>query len=161
MNGKMDFSKSDLSELKKFAKKSSKVFTKAQKKASLQLLTWMNTGSGGTPESRKPPIRWGILRGSSSAFVGDQKVGDFRINVKPGSKEQISPATSYVAPPGTTTIVYNTAYAAKMHELPGPWGEFTEQDGDAGAKWIERHLQTDKDLFMKVIGIEFKKDMHL
>jgi len=161
MNGKMDFSKSDLSELKKFAIKSPKAFTKAQGKASLQLLTWMNTGSGGSSESRKPPIRWGVLRGSSSAFVGDQKVGDFRINVKPGSKEQISPAVSYSAPPGTTTVVYNTDYAAKMHEWDGEWGEFTIQDGDAGNKWIEKHLQTDKDLFMKVIGIEFKKEMKL
>ncbi len=161
MNGKMDFSKSDFSALEKFAKQSPKAFTKAQEKASLQLLTWMNTGSFGTSESRKPPIRYGVLRGSSSAFVGSQKVGDFKINVKAGSKEQISPASSYAAPGGTTTIVYNTDYAAKMHEWGGPWGEFTEQDGDAGAKWVEKHLQADKDLFIKILGIEFKKDMHL
>lgn len=161
MKVSMDFKKNDLKNLERLVRRSPGAFKKAQEKASLQLLTWMNTGSGGTSESRKPPIKWGVLRGSSSAFVGNSKVGDFKINVDARSKEQISPATSYSAPDGTTTIVYNTEYAAKMHEWKGGWGEATERDGDSGEKWIERHLQADKDLFMKVIGIEFKKDVGL
>lgn len=161
MNGRLDFSRSDMANLQKLIKKSPAAFRKAQEIASLQLLTWMNTGSGGTSESRKPPIRWGILRGSSSAFVGAVKVGDYPITIKAGAKETISPASSYVAPDNTTTIVYNTDYAAKMHEWEGGWGEFTERDGDAGNKWIEKHLQADKDLFVKVLGIEFKKETRL
>jgi hypothetical protein len=155
----MDFSKSDMRGLKQLALKSPGEFRKAQEKATIQLLTWMNMGSPGT--SAKPPIRFGVLRGSSSAFVGSSKLKDFSITIKPGSKETISPAGSYSAPDGTTTIVYNTDYAAKMHEWEGTWGDFTIQDGDAGNKWIEKHLQADKDLFMKVIGIEVKKGLNL
>ena len=161
MNGQMDFSKTDLSGLQKFAKQSPQAFNKALQKASIQLLTWMNTGSGGTSDSSKPPIRWGVLRGSSSVFVGSTKIKDFKMKIRPGSVAEITPASSHSAPDNTGTIVYNTDYAAKMHEWPGPWGEFTERDGDAGAKWIEKHLQSDKDLFVKIIGIEFKKELKL
>lgn len=159
MKGHMDFSKSDMRGLKQLARKSPAEFRKAQEKATIQLLTWMNNGSPGT--SAKPPIRFGVLRGSSSAFVGSNKLKDFSITIKPGGKETISPAGSYSAPDNTSIIVYNTDYAAKMHEWEGNWGDFTVQDGDAGNKWIEKHLQADKDLFMKVIGLEVKKGLNL
>ncbi len=159
MNAGMDFSKSDLSALLSLQKKSPKAFRLGQEKASLQLLTWMNNGS--PQSSRKPPIRFGVLRGSSSVFVGNKKVGDAVIQVKAEAKEQISPASAHSAPTNTSTIVYNTDYAAKMHEWDGGWGEFTIQDGDAGNKWIEDHLKADKDLFVKMIGIEVRKDLGL
>lgn len=161
MNSSIDFSRSDMSNLKKMINKSPKAFNSALEKASIQLLTWMNTGSGGTAQSAKPPIRWGVLRGSSSAFVGPSKIIDFRQQIKAGSRETITPASSYSAPKNTITVVWNTDYADKMHEWPGPWGEFTERDGDAGAKWVEKHLKADKDLLMKVIGLEFKQELRL
>lgn len=161
MNGKMNFSKTDLKNLKKLQQQSKPAFRKALEIGGIQLLTWMNTGAGGTRESRKPPIRFGVLRGSSSIFVGKNKVQDFQITIKPGAKEQISPANSANAKENTITIVYNTDYAWKMEEWEGDWGQYTEQDGNAGNKWIEKHLQADKDLLMKVISNEFGKAARL
>lgn len=110
----------------------------------IQMLTWMNTGSPNEP--LKPPIRFGTLRGSGSAFVGKKLIG-----TAPPEGEA-TPATSYAGPEGTITIIYNTSYAAKMHEWKGGWGPYTEQDGNAGAKWIERHLAADGPLAMEGIA---------
>ena len=55
------------------------------------------------------------------------------------------------------TWCWNTDYATKMHEHKGGWGKFTIQDGDAGNKWLERHLRRDKNDLMKMIAMEFKK----
>ena len=110
----------------------------------IQMLTWMNTGSPNEP--LKPPIRFGTLRGSGSAFVGKKLIG-----VAPPEGEA-TPATSYAGPEGTITIIYNTSYAAKMHEWQGGWGPYTTQDGSAGAKWIEKHLAADGPLAMEGIA---------
>jgi|LSQX01.3.fsa_nt_gb hypothetical protein len=110
----------------------------------IQMLTWMNTGSPNEP--LKPPIRFGTLRGSGSAFVGKKLIG-----VAPPEGEA-TPATSYAGPEGTITIIYNTSYAAKMHEWQGGWGPYTTQDGSAGAKWIEKHLAADGLLAMEGIA---------
>lgn len=107
----------------------------------IQMLTWMNTGSPNEP--LKPPIRFGTLRGSGSAFVGKKLIG-----VAPPEGEA-TPATSYAGPEGTITIIYNTSYAAKMHEWQGGWGPYTTQDGNAGAHWIIRHLAADGPLAMQ------------
>ena len=107
----------------------------------VQMLTWMNTGSPNEP--LKPPIRFGTLRGSGSAFVGDKLIG-----VAPSEGGEPTPATSLSAPDYTITVVYNTDYAAKMHEWKGGWGPYTTQDGNAGAKWIEKHINADGPLAM-------------
>ena len=141
----------DLKPLKHLQRKSPKAFNEAQKKAAIQFLNWANNGSA--KSSRKPPIRWGVLRGSSSAFVGGELVQVFPQLIKPGADEKPTPATSHKAPSTVMTWAWNTTYATRMHEKRGgSWGPFTLQDGDAGAKWLEEHLQKDRDDLMKLIG---------
>lgn len=129
-------------------------FNKALERGAIQFLTWCNNGS--PKEPKKPPIRWGVLRGSSSAFIGNKLVSIFDISTT-GAPEAPTPAQSFNAKPDTATWVWNTDYATKMHEWMGGWGQFTLQDGNAGNKWLERHLQKDKDALMNIIASEFKK----
>ena len=142
--------------LKKLAEKSPKFFALAQRKAGIQFLNWANNGSGNS--SKKPPIRWGVLRGSSSVFRGKFLVAKSPNKVRSGAPEQPTPADGYEgnAVPTTLTWVWNTDYATKMHEHTGEWGEFTQQDGDAGRKWVEEHLDKDRNDLMKMIASEFK-----
>lgn len=107
----------------------------------IQMMTWMNTGSPAEP--LKPPIRFGTLRGSASAFVGKKLIG-----TAPSEGGDPTPAMSYDAEDNVVTVVYNTDYAAKMHEWKGGWGPYTLQDGNAGAKWIEKHIMADSPLAM-------------
>ena len=71
------------------------MFHEAMKRGAIQLLTWCNTGS--PRESRKPPIRFGVLRGSSSAFVGSDLVEVFKQSIQPGAIETPEPAMSHSA----------------------------------------------------------------
>ena len=153
--------RTNLSALKVLQKKSPVAFQKAMEKGGIQFLTWANTGSAGSKESRKPPIRYGVLRGSSSVFVGSKLVQVYPQTIRSGADERPSPAKSHSANPTTMTFVWNTDYATKMHEWKGTWGKFTEQDGDAGNKWVEKHLQSDKDLLMKIIADDVKKGLGL
>ena len=142
----------DLAPLKKLAKQSPAKFKFAMKQGAIQFLKWANDGSANT--SKKPPIKWGVLRGSSSAFVGGELVETFkpaRVDGEP------TPATNHSAPPLTATFVWNTDYAKKMHEHKGSWGQATVDDGNAGSKWLEEHLRDDRNDLMKVIGKEFSK----
>lgn len=117
----------------------------AMAQVAVQMMTWMNTGSPNEP--LKPPIRFGTLRGSASAFVGSKLIG-----VAPSEGGEPTPATAYSANANIITIVYNTDYAAKMHEWKGGWGKYTTQDGSAGAKWIEKHIIADAPLAMQGIA---------
>lgn len=129
--------------LSKLALDSPKEFEKALEKASLQFLTWCNNGS--TKETRKPPIAKGFLRGSSSAFVGNKLVGVFQ------GQDNSMANKSHSAPTGQATFGWNAEYATKMHETEYALGSVSEQDGDAGNKWLEKHLQADKEDFMALI----------
>ena len=104
-------------DIPRLRKKSKLAFNKAQKKAGIQFLTWCNAGSPN--DSSTPPIRWGILRGSSSVFVDNELVYIYPQTITSGSNETISPARSYDGKDGSITIVYNTDYAFKMHEERG------------------------------------------
>lgn len=151
-----------LAPLKKLQRKSPAIFKKAMEKGAIQFLTWANTGS--KLEKRTPPIRWGVLRGSSSAFVGNKLVTTFQQSIKSGAPEKPTPATSHAALAALIiTWVWNTNYAWKMHEWgkkpKQKWGKFTLQAGNAGNKWLEKHLQRDRNDLMKVIGLEFKKEV--
>ena len=146
----------DLAPLKRLAKESPEKFNKAMKKGAIQFLTWANTGSA--KSSKKPPIRWGVLRGSSSAFVGGELVATQEQTIKAGSPDRPEPVRLYSGDDLVATFIWNTPYAARMHEWMGDWGEFTTQDGDAGSKWLEEHLKQDRDDLMKMISIEFKKE---
>ena len=143
----------DLSPLKKLQRQSPEKFRKAMEKGGIAFLNWANLGSGKC--TRKPPIRWGVLRGSSSAFVGNKLVTTYPQVITPGGLETPTPATSHSAPSSVITWAWNTSYAYKMHEWEGGWGPATKRDLDAGNQWLLMHLQKDKDDLMKVIAKEF------
>ena len=146
----------DLKPLKRLQTKSPEAFQKSMEVAAIQFLTWTNKGS--KAESRTPPIRWGVLRGSSSAFVGNKLVTTFQINIESGAPEKPTPAKSGGMAGLIITWVWNTDYAWKMHEWKGGWGKFTIQAGNAGSKWLEKHLRYDRDALMDVIRIQVKKE---
>lgn len=139
----------DMEPLKKLQKRSPKIFQKAMEKGAIQFLTWANDGS--PRESRRPPIRWGVLRGSASAFVGGKLVA-----VSPVGSDG-EPLTTYQDVDTTISWIWNAPYAAKMHEHTGNWGPYTTQDSNAGNKWLEKHLQADKEALLKMIEVEFWK----
>lgn len=139
----------DLKPLKRLAKKSPAIFSKAMAKGGIQFLAWANNGSPLEPS--KPPIRWGVLRGSASAFVGSKMVTMIQEN---GG----TPLTSYSETPTTISWIWNTNYAARMHEHTGNWGDATANDPGAGNKWLEKHLNADKEALMKMIEAEFWKE---
>ena len=139
--------------LRKLQRESPKLFEKAEAKGAIAFLNWCNLGSG--KASRKPPIRWGVLRGSSSALVAGKIVFIFPQSIQ-GGNESVTPARSFRAEPFVITWVWNTDYATKMHEWEGGWGKFTLQDTDAGNQWLMMHLQADKDDLMTVIAKEYK-----
>jgi hypothetical protein len=159
MFGSMKFKEKPFPELQPLIKKSPNAFKNAQKKGAIQFLNWANNGSA--KETRKPPIRWGVLRGSSSAFVGSELVQTYDIPIMAGADERPTPAQSHNAKDDQMTWVWNTDYATKMHETNYKPGPFTAQDGNAGPKWLEKHLNADKDDLMKVIGMEYKKETGL
>lgn len=149
----------DLKPLKKLQKKSPVYFKEAAKIGAIQFLTWCNTGTGKSP--KKPPIRFGVLRGSSSAFVGGQLVLIFKQSIKSGAEESATPATSYTAKDLVLTWVWNTDYAKKMHEWGKEknqgWGKFTLQDRNAGNKWLEDHIIQDRKDLLALIRKDFFK----
>jgi len=145
-----------LAPLKRLQQKSPKIFRKAMEKGAIQFLTWANTGS--KAESKTPPIRWGVLRGSSSTFIGNILVAIFSIFIKSGAPEKPTPTRSHSGLDLVITWVWNTDYATKMHEWMGGWGKFTIQAGNAGNKWLEKHLRADRNALMEMIGMEFKKE---
>lgn len=143
----------NLAPLKHLAKKSPEHFRKAMGAGAIQFLNWANNGSA--RQSRKPPIRWGFLRGSASAFVEGKL-----ITIAPpasGGSSGDAPLTTYKGEKNTISWIWNARYAWRMHEHKGNWGPATLADGDAGNKWLELHLKSDKEDLMKVIAKEFKR----
>ena len=145
-------------------KNSNKLFDQAMEKAAIQFLTWCNTGSIGSP--KKPPIKWGILRGSSSAFVGTKLISVYPQEISPDSEDEEGPTPAKsISGVGIktndtiATFVWNTDYATTMHEWRGGWGPATLRDYDAGNKWLEEHLKADKDALMKMVSIQFKMEI--
>jgi len=141
----------EFKKLKKLQRRYPEIFRKAMEQAGIQFMNWANNGSA--KEARKPPIRWGVLRGSASVFVADKLVA-----VTTEGNDG-TPALSYSGNPLVITWAWNTKYAAKMHEHQGNWGSATERDGDAGNKWLERHLDKDKDDLMKMIAETVNKSV--
>lgn len=153
----------DLSPLKKLQRQSPEKFKRAMEKGGIAFLNWANLGSRKC--TRKPPIRWGVLRGSSSAFVGSKLVTTFpqvlTPVIAPGMAQMsATPAKSYSGKPLVITWCWNTEYARKMHEWgknPNEgWGPATRRDLDAGNQWLLMHLDKDRNDLMKVIAKEFK-----
>lgn len=138
-------------ELAKLEKQSPKAFEFGLTVGAIQFLTWANNGS--TKEPRKPPIAKGFLRGSSSAFVGSKLVG---VYTGENNKEA---NRSYAENGLNVTWGWNADYATKMHESEYNLGPVSVQDGDAGNKWLEKHLDADRELFMKVVAAETGKKL--
>lgn len=129
---------------------------KAKSQCALMLLKWCNTGSAA--DSVVPPILTGNLRGSASVFVGAALVQTTRGDYPVGN-----PVESYADRPNVITIIYNAAYAAWLHENPmgSAWmpGPVSEQSGDVGDKWVERHLKADGPALLKMYAEVVKEEM--
>lgn len=127
----------------------------AKTKTAIQLLNWVVNGSPKEPVV--PPIYWGVLRSSGSAFVGSEFVGgtNFLPVISPG---QVVLNKILREKQTTITIGFNTAYATRMHETNWTPGERSLQSGDVGNKFVERHLKSDKEDLMAFYAAIFKKE---
>lgn len=144
---------------KRIEKVSDEAFKEAEEKAAVQLLTWCNAGSPSEPAT--PPIRWGVLRGSSSVFVENKFIDNYNEKIKSGAKDTPDPLKSYNGEKGVITIIYNLEYAFRMHEERGKtWqnlGVYSQQAANATDKWLEKHLASDgKDLYAMIARIVSK-----
>ena len=127
----------------------------AKSKMALSLLNFCLNGSKNS--SRTPPVLTGDLRGSGSVFVGNKMIQDS----KGASKG--TPNTTYSENPDTITIGFNTEYATKIHENLEPAGGLqlgtkSREAGDAGGKFVEEHLDADKESLLEIYAKFFKKD---
>lgn len=123
--------------------------TEAMEKAGIEFIRWCNVGSPN--ESAVPPIRWAILRGSCSVFVGDKLVSIFQ--PPEGIDGEPTPAMTNDNPKQLEMkIVYNTDYATKVHEDLDL--KYSQRSLVAGAqkKWLEKHCAADADDFWKLVA---------
>lgn len=122
----------------------------ARKQVALQFLNWCNQGSANDPTV--PPIDTGNLRGSASVFVGAVLIQTTRGEYGIGT-----PALSYNGAYNIITVVWDAAYAAKMHEDNWNPGEISTQSGNVGNKWAERHMAADGPDLMAMYAALLKK----
>ena len=122
----------------------------ARTQTAKQFLNWSNQGSGN--DSTVPPIKTGNLRGSASVFVGDVMVQDTRGKIG-------TPLRTYSGKKGNVSIIYNTAYAARMHEDSWEAGSVSQQSGDVGNKWLEKHMKADGKDLMQMYANLIKQGM--
>jgi len=123
---------------------------KAKAKVGLQLLNWIVNGSSKEPTI--PPIKTGILRGSGSAFVGSELVGDSKGLIGRGD-----PNKSFSGNPNTVTVGFNTSYATRMHEEEWNPGPVSRQSGNVGNKFIKKHLAADGKNLTKLYAMFTKR----
>lgn len=136
---------------------------KALAAVGLQLLNF--TLNGSSKEKVVPPIRWGVLRGSGSAFVDGVFLGDTKANYPDGTPNQ---EYTSEAKPGDVVVGFNTAYAARWHERPFvPGGMRPSRQAlanpdmlaDVGNKFVEKHLRADGEVLCGLYADIFKKEM--
>jgi len=96
------------------------------------------------------PIREGWLRGSASIFVQNKLAGVSPYG-KPGFAET-NLAEAIVSGQYVGTIVFNTPYAAKMHEGIG----FKFREPSAGPKYLEAKLMGNGRIYMQEIADTIK-----
>lgn len=133
-----------------FKSKSEKTIQGALDRAALAMLEWTEMGAPWNP--KQAPIRWGILSGSGSVFVGSRLINT---SAKSPRKGSATPNRSYSGNKHTITVGFNTAYAARMHETklnPGPFSRQAGPERYPGNQWVTSHLQTDGPQLMKVIA---------
>ena len=117
----------------------------------LSLLNW--TVNGSINEPVVPPILTGTLRGSGSVFVGSEL-----IHTTKGEYAQGTPNLSHNDDINVITVGFNTSYAVKMHETDWEPGTYSEQSGDVGNKFLERHLIADGKDLIKLYAKILKKE---
>jgi hypothetical protein len=123
--------------IKKFKRVSKDQDYKGKVQVGLALL---NGVLNGTPkESTVPPIDTGHLRGSGSVFVGNNLVGE-----APKFRGQGQPNRSHRADKDVVTVGFNANYAIYTHERDFVPGEVSQQSGNVGNKWMEKHLIKDR-----------------
>lgn len=122
----------------------------------LQLLN--NTINGSPAEPVVPPILYGYLRGSGSVFLGSEllsKSDKFGYTEK---KSNVFPNEIYNGKENEVTVGFNAPYAARLHETNWISGKISQQSGDVGNKFLEKHLKKDgKELFNLYVDI-YKKE---
>jgi len=123
----------------------------ARIKVGIQLIN--NVVNGSPASSVVPPIKTGRLRGSGSVFYGAKNV-----YVTPKNKGQGTPNYSYSGRKGVITVGFNTPYAKRLHETEWTPGQVSEQSGDVGNKYLQRHMQADGKELMKIYAIFLKKE---
>lgn len=136
--------------IKKFKKVSKDQDFKGKTQMGFALMNAILNGS--SRERVVPPVATGHLRGSGSLFVGGKLVGE-----APKFKGRGIPNKSFRANDDTITVGFNTEYAVYTHEkdfIPGP---VSQQSGDVGNKWMEKHLMADKEDLMKLYGTLMEK----
>lgn len=138
--------------MKKYFTIHNRVHKKAAGAMGLQLLN--NIVNGSPQESVVPPKKTGHLRASGSAFVGSELVGDTRNQGGDGS-----PNLSHSDKENIITVGFDTPYAARMHEETWTPGPVSEQSGNVGNKFIEKHLQKDGPELMALYAAIHKKDV--
>ena len=137
----------DFNAVDKLYKKTDK---NARIKVGVQMLNWIANGSPNN--STVPPVLTGLLRGSGSVFYGSVLVG-----VTPTYNGQGEPNRSHSEREGVLTVGFDTAYAARMHETSWNPGPVSQQSGDTGNKFIEKHMQSDKKDLLKLYAVLMKK----
>ena len=132
--------------LTKYKKSTMKAHNLAGQKVGLQLLNYIVNGSPN--EGVTPPILTGTLRGSASVFFENKLVQQ-----GPNGASSISGNNK-----NTITVVFNTPYAARMHEERWNPGPISKQAGNVGNKFVSKHVDGDKVDLMKMYAKLIKKE---
>lgn len=132
--------------LKKLKLQSPGAFQKSMEIGALTFLEWSANGTSPNDSSR-PPIHDGFLRGSGSAFVGSKFVGVVE------GQDNREATRQYSGKDNEMTVGYNADYAEAMHEK----NYSAKKDGER--KWLENHINNDKESLYDTITNQFKKEL--
>ena len=135
-------------------KVSKKAIVGSQKKAAIQMLDWMSSGSTGS--AKAPPIRTGVLASSGSVFYKNKL-----LKVSPDVSSGLgTPNKEFNAK--NISWGFDTDYATRMHEdknlNPGPVSQ-TNPNRHPGNQWVLEHLKKDKDNYTKLIALFMQKEL--
>ena len=133
--------------LKDYRIKSGEVHKTAMKKIGIQLLTNIVT------KAPTPPIMTGLLRSSGSVFYENEFIGTTPQLVKGAY------VSAFNSGENTLAIIFNTAYAWKMHEDYDNMnkGKTSQSAGNVGSKFIEKHLKDDSNEMMEFYAAQMRK----
>lgn len=147
--------------LEQLSKETPEMFQKGLRDAGVWFLTGASTGNDDTGNQARPPIRYGVLRGSGAVYIGGKLVSEYKQQQPleadaPEGTVHVTNPNQISAPDNEVTWSWNTSYAAAQHEGGFKPGPATEGDPNAGPKWLEKHLATDAGTFWKTIAVRTK-----